>query len=196
VDCAAGCAKDKATCALRIYDQVSSVAKASISLASLGGESVVLKNLDKMTEIFDNVKETAERSHGQVPLMIGKDTSLEEVQKITPMGGGYSKVGTEIGEKIINYANLFSDDFETLTTPEVAKEIDSKFSAGAAAQIKREWGIRHLALTLQMNGFTAAKDLLWLASFGDPSGLSAVANAFLHPVCASETPFPDVTELK
>ncbi len=195
-DCVAGCAKDTRTCALKIYEQTSSVAKVALNLASFGSGGKVVDKLDNMLSITDEIAGIAQNSNGNVSAMLGPNATLEDVKKFMPAaGGGYAKIGTELTEKIINYANMFSSNFETLTTPEVAQMIDEKFSPEAAAQIKKEWAMRHLALNLQLNGFTAAKDLLWLASFGDPTGLADVANAFLDPKCDADTPFPVVTPL-
>ena len=194
-ECAMGCAKTTGACIGKIYEQTSSVVSAAISLASMGGENAVLKNLDKMMNIIDTVKDLAEKSDGNVPVMVGGQENLDAAKKITKLNGSNFKVATELGEKITEYANMFSDDFEALTTKEVADTINEKFSKEAADQIKKEWGIRHFAMTMQANGFKGAKDLLWLASFGDPTGLADVTNAFLAPTCSSDTPFPEVTPL-
>ncbi|MBX3265733.1 MAG: hypothetical protein KF831_03425 [Acidobacteria bacterium] len=195
VSCGAGCAADQKTCASITTSQVLSVAQASLSLASMGAGAGAAKNLDRMESIVGELGDLADRADGSVPVMLGQDGNFD-VTKLTPMGGSYTGVVKRVQESLFNYATLFSDDFETLTTPEVAATINQKFSAGAAEQIKKEWGMRHLTMLLKANGFQAAQDLLYLVSFGDPTGLASVAEAFTKPQCDAETPFPSVTELR
>jgi len=189
VECAAGCAKTKGECINKVVDQIKAVVSAALSLASLGGGSGA-KHLDELTDTLDAVTDLTSHMDGKIPIPV-----RPEGESVTGLAGSPLRPASDLSEKILYYAELFSDDFETLTTPEVASKIDSEFSEGAAKQIKKEWAVRHLLYTLELNGFKAAKDLMWLVSFGDPTGLSGVAEAFTNPKCSSNMEFPEVEEL-
>jgi hypothetical protein len=198
--CGAGCTTDKQTCVSKTYDQVTSVVKAVLSLASMGAGSSAgsgtLKKLSSTMDMADIIKGMADESNGFIPVRVGGQDDNFDVSKMTPIAGGYTSDIKRVEEMILHYSGMFVNDFEKLTTQEVAEMIDSKFSAGAAEQIKKEWGMRHLVYMLENNGFTAARDLLWLVSQGDPTGLASVGEAFAHQKCDSETPFPNVRELR
>ena len=197
--CGVGCTTDKQTCGSKTYDQVSSVVKAVLSMASMGAGSGAgsgtLKKLSSTMDMADIIKGMADETNGFIPVMVDREGNFD-VTKMTAFAGGYTSDIRRVEEMIDHYSSLFTDDFTKLTTPEVAQMIDSKFSSGAAGQIKKEWGMRHLYYMLESNGFTAARDVSYFVSQGDPTGLASVAEAFAHQVCDSETPFPSVRELR
>lgn len=98
--------------------------------------------------------------------------------------------------KIDEYSREFVEHFAEMTSNEVDREIDKRFTNQAAAlEVKRQWSLRHLAMMLEANGISTAKATLGVAAIGDPTGIADVINAFTHPVCKDNTPFPAINPL-
>jgi hypothetical protein len=177
---------------------------AGVSLASLGGGSgaaggaksaQLSASLGKMGAALDKAKATFKAAKGNIETIVGGAERLAKIKGTVAVGKTLYKIASPIGYEIDSYAREFADNFEDMTSPEIAGEIDKRFSQEAAYQIKREWGVRHLLLNMEANTFATVKNLLDLASVGDPTGLVGVINAFAHPLCKDDTPFPGVTRI-
>jgi len=90
------------------------------------------------------------------------------------------------------FAAEFANNFGDMTSPEIEKEIDRRFSPAAAVEVKKAWGIRHLALMMEANSIVTAKNVIDVAGIADPTGLVGVVSAFTNPICKDDTPFPSV----
>src|SRR6185295_20382741 len=91
------------------------------------------------------------------------------------------------------YAGEYSNRFSELTSKEINDEIDNHFGRVGAKQVKMAWARQHVALMLQAHGFETAQTVMGIVSAFDPTGITGVVSAFMHPVCEDRTPFPTVT---
>ena len=90
------------------------------------------------------------------------------------------------------FATEFSKHFGEMTSPEIEKVIDDRFSREAALEIKKEWGRHHVGLMMEANAIDTAYNVLSVAGIADPTGLVGVVSAFTNPLCRDDTPFPTV----
>ena len=91
------------------------------------------------------------------------------------------------------YSGEYSNRFSELTSKEINDEIDRHFGPIGAKQVKMAWARQHVALMLQAHGFETAQTVMGLISAFDPTGITGVVSAFMHPLCDAQTPFPTVT---
>ena len=91
------------------------------------------------------------------------------------------------------YAGEYSNRFSELTSKEINDEIDRHFGPVGAKQVKMAWARQHVALMLQAHGFETAQTVMGIVSAFDPTGITGVVSAFMHPLCDAQTPFPTVT---
>jgi hypothetical protein len=179
-DCGLGCATSSGECRSAIFDMASAPIIAAVNIATLGRAAPAIKaakvaaSVSKMQKAVDLVKKTM-KAAGTV-------------------SDAYT-VASSVKDQVDLFATEFSDNFEVMTSPEIAAEIDRNFSARAANQIKRQWGMRHLTLMLEADGFATAKNIMSVVGVFDPTGVVDVVNAFAHPICKPDTPFPRVTPL-
>jgi len=127
--------------------------------------------------------------------LVGGAENLAKLQTAAKVGGKVYTISTAVGRQVDLFSRQFADNFAVLTSPEINVEIDQKFGKDAAYQIKRQWGIQHLALMLDTDGFKTAQNAISIVSAVDPTGLVGVASAFMHPICKDNTPFPTVHPL-
>lgn len=167
VECGVGCATSTEECVKDVKEKVVSVVQAAISLASLGTGSSASKMIDKFSEVTDAIENA--------------QNTVEGIQTVI-----------DLLEQVVNE---FSGDFAAMTSDEINSQIDKTFSPRAALYIKKEWAKRHLRMTWKASTISAAKKIGSLVSIADPTGLSAVANAFANPICDDDTPFPEVEPL-
>lgn len=205
-ECAAGCATNAKECGMTTFNMISAPVMAAISIgtmvATMGSSAAVsgavsaggkaATSVGKLSQIFNSVKGIATSAKGSVQTMVGGAKNFDKLKTAAKVAGKMKTVLTPIGEEINNYSKEFADNFDVLVGPEIAREVDSRFTPEAAYQIKREWGIRHLELNLEANGISTAKALISAVSAVDPTGLVNVVEAFLHPICKGDTPFPNV----
>ena len=203
-DCGAACSTNQKECAMAVLKQVTAPIMAVISIVSLGSASAVTApakaaqvaaSVTKLAAAAAKVKKAFTAAKGSVEAMVGGAKALANIQKALKIGGKIYVAGSAIGREVDLFSREFAENFEVWTTPEIAREIDQRFGKEAAFQIKRQWGLRHLTLMLETDGFATAKNMLSLVSIADPTGLVAVGEAFMHPICKSDSKFPTVTKL-
>ncbi len=195
-DCGAGCATGQGECTEAVFSMVSAPIKAALQIAALavsaGGSAGVEEaaNADKLAkagETIEKLQKLVEAAEAIKNLV--QNQSFQEL-----LNDPNTSASTRA--KIDEYAKDFVDNFAEMTSNEVDREIDKKFTNPAAAnEVKRQWALRHLALMLEADGIASAKSTLGVAATFDPSGISDVINAFTHPVCKDNTPFPAVHPL-
>lgn len=214
-DCGAGCATSQKECATSVFSMVSAPIIAALNIISLGQASAATNaakagasvatggaaaasqaaKLSKLTQLSNSIKATMTAAKGSVTTLVGGAQNLAKIQNVVKVGGKVYSATSTIGEQVNLFSKEFADNFDLMTSYEIAREIDMRFGKEAAYQIKRQWGIRHLSMMLEANGFATAKNVISLVSIADPTGLVSVGNAFAHPVCKDNTPFPKVTPL-
>ncbi len=195
VDCGAGCATTKGQCAKAVFNMTSApiiaalkiaglVATAGASSAATGGAAAAAKG-SKLAASSPKLIKLAS--------MLSKIKKLYEANKQTiKVAAGTYKVVTALQSEVNLFSKEFADNFGDMTTPEIEKEIDRRFSREAALAIKKEWAVHHISMNMEANTITTSKNFISVASVADPTGLSSVVNAFLNPLCKESTPFPTV----
>ena len=201
-DCGAACSTNQKECAFAVVSMVTAPIIAAVNIATLGSASAatsaakatqVATSVSKLTKAVDTVKKAMTTAKVSVETIVGGADKLAKIQKVGSVGWKTFVASTAVGKEIDKYSKEFADNFEDFTSGEISREINQRFGKEAAYQIKRQWGIRHLTMNLEANGFSTAKNVMTLIGIADPTGLVSVVNAFLHPVCKADTPFPTVT---
>ena len=82
-------------------------------------------------------------------------------------------VVSAIGHEVDTFSKEFANNFDAWTSPEIAKEIDTRFGKDAAFQIKRKWGLRHLTLMLKADGLESAKNAIAVLSRREETMIAA-----------------------
>lgn len=204
-DCGAACATTQGQCASAVVSMVTAPIIAAVNIASLGSAAAALAapakavqigaSVGKMTKAVTFIKSAMTAAKGNVTTLVGGAQNLKTIKQGVETGGKVFVVGSAIHREVDMFSKEFADNFAEMTSKEIDAEINQRFGTEAAYQIKRQWGVRHLSLMLEADGFAMAKDALAAVSVVDPTGLVSVANAFMQPVCKADTPFPAVTAL-
>lgn len=203
-DCGAGCANNQGECAKAVFDQVFSPIMAAITLATWGRASViggaakaakVAVSAGRLTKAFNAIKNVLTVAKGAIEKAVGGAANVAKLQQVQKIGSKFFKVASGVGKEVDHFTKEFANSFADQTSPEIAAEIDKNFSPQAALAIKKQWGINMLFSKLDAEGFATAKNVLTIVSAADPTGIVGVAEAFMHPICGKNTPFPKVTPL-
>lgn len=201
-DCGAACATTQGQCALAVTKMVAAPIIAAVSIATLGSSAAISTpakaaqigaSVSKMTKAVTTIKSALTAAKGSVTTLVGGAQNLKNITHGVETGAHVFVVGSAVAREVDMFSKEFADNFAEMTSKEIDAEINQRFGNEAAYQIKRQWGVRHLSLMLEADGFAMAKDALAAVSVVDPTGLVAVAAAFMHPICKSDAPFPDVT---
>ena len=195
VDCGAGCATTKGECAKSVLTMTAAPIIAALKIAALiitfGGSSAATGGA------------AAAQAGGKLALESPKLVKLAklaaDIQRIYNANAAAIKAATTtkavlgaIKSQSDLFAAEFANNFGDMTSPEVEKEIDRRFSPAAAIEVKKAWGVRHLALMMEANSIVTAKNVIDIAGTADPTGLVGVVSAFTNPLCKDDTPFPNV----
>ncbi len=225
IECAAGCAKTSTGCALTTANMIIAPLLMAYSLATLGGGSQVSQlgaaagqagvaanagkiasaaSAGRMLRIFNSIKKAASAAKGAASTAVGSVKTFIGPDNLVTLTNGVAKLKTANkvrvnvsgGYRLVNtYAGEYSTRFSELTSPEIAAEIDKRFGPIGARQVKMAWARHNLGLMLQAKGFETAQTVMGMISAFDPTGITGVVSAFLHPVCADDAAFPTITVL-
>lgn len=219
-DCGAGCQKNSdpilgvdvpwKDCASTIVDQVSSVVVLAANIATLGlaapeteaahaGEEVIKvggkvvagtskggKALVKVVKFFQTVKP----SEGTSSIKIIRRIYNPRTKKIIEKTQLAVAVGQEAYSAEEEFRTTFSQNFADETSPEIDAKINAEFSPGVASFIKRSWAGAQLSRMASTEGWEVAQTVLSAASIADPTGITAVIEAYAKPICQPDVPFP------
>ncbi len=195
VDCGAGCATSKGACAKSVITMTTSPIIAAVKIAALvvtfggssaatgsagaavGGGKLIANSpkLAKLAQLADKLQRFAKTYKTSIDAANASKTVILAL-----------KDQTEI------FATEFAANFGDMTSPEIEKEIDRRFSKEAAFEVKKEWGRHHVGLMMEANAINTAHNVLSIAGIADPTGLVGVVSAFTNPLCRNDTPFPTV----
>ena len=134
-------------------------------------------------------------SRGALREAVGGEENLQKITMVGKVGGRVYVAASAVNKQIDLYSREYADNFDKLTSPAIAAQIDQRFGKDGAYQVKREWGVRHILLTLNVDGFVTATNQVNLASAIDVTGVSSVVAAYMKPICANNTVFPAVHPL-
>lgn len=193
IDCGAGCATSSGECTDAVFSMVSTPIKAALQIAILvmsgggsaaeSGASNAAKNMAKATEVLEQLKDLVDVAE-EIKNLVQNQSAQEFFNSFDTNPTNKAKF-----EK---YSQEFVENFSEMTSNEVEREIDKKFSPKAAAEIKRQWSYNHLSMMLEANGMSTAKGVVSVIAAADPTGIADVVKAFTNPVCKDNTPFPTV----
>ncbi len=179
-DCALGCATTSGECRSAVFDMVSSTVMLAVNIASVGQAASVTYPA-KAAKIAASASKMERAVNG-----------VKRAMKVAGDVGDIYTIASSVNDQVDLFATEFSDNFEVWTSPEIAAEIDRNFSPLAAQQVKRQWGMRHLTLMLEADGLATAKNVMSVVGVFDPTGVVDVVNAYTHPICRPDSPFPRV----
>lgn len=140
---------------------------------------------------------------GPIVSAIGGETAFYKLLQQTPdeffknakltvkVASGIKKSINTIQTQIKLYNMLFADNFETMTTKEINAKINQAFPNPIAQyQIKEQWAIQSLGMMASATGWVETKAVFNIASIVDIIGVFGVINAYEHPMCGADVPFP------
>ena len=200
-----GCARDAATCGWTIFDQVSGPLAIVVFAASKGGSSdktVVAGaavNAGKMERAIASIKNTVKATEVGLNAALATKKGFASVQQLVDTVkaaketvGAVKSTYTLLSDATNDFVSAYTADFAVQTSPEIEAKINQRFGPRGAAEIKRQWALNQLNATLSYSMLRDMKDVLSIISVFDPTGITATLNAYSHPVCAKDTPFPTV----
>jgi hypothetical protein len=159
----------------------------------------VAASASKLKVAYDAVKESLTALQGdikgKVAQAVGGEDNLEKITMVGKVGGRVYVAANATVKEMDDYSKEYANNFDKLTSPAIAAQIDQRFGKEGAYQVKRQWGIRHLLLSLNVDGFVTATNQVSLASSIDVTGVSSVVAAYMKPICANNTTFPLVHPL-
>jgi hypothetical protein len=222
-DCGVGCSMNQKECATGTLDMVlapielaaslipyageiagaargaTEAAEAAVKAGEMGAAAArIAKASAKLKDAFDNVQGSLKAIKGG---NFAEAVDAESLAKLTGQrlagkaGGQIFTLGTDANKQIDLYSREYADNFDQLTSPEIAAQIDQRFGPVGAYQVKRQWGVRHLFLALNSDGYADSLNKLSMASTADLTGVTSVVSAYLKPVCANNAVFPAVHPL-
>lgn len=169
------------------------VAETAVDAEKIAASASKLKQA--YTAVSDTVKALKGAAKDKVAEAVGGEENLEKLTMVAKVGGRVYVAASAVNKQIDLYSREYADNFDKLTSPAIAAQIDQRFGQDGAYQVKREWGVRHLLLTLNVDGFVTATNQVSLASAIDVTGVSSVVAAYMKPVCANNASFPAVHPL-
>ena len=146
----------------------------------------------KLKAAYGSIKDAVK---GSIAEAVGGEENLEKITMVGKVGGRVYVAANATNKQIDEYSREYADNFDKLTSPAIAAQIDQRFGRNGAYQVKREWGVRHIFLMLNADGFTTATNQVNLASAIDVTGVSSVVAAYMKPICSNNTSFPTVHPL-
>ena len=203
--CGMGCARDASTCGWTIFDQVSGPLAIVVFAASKGGSSDktvaagAAVNAGKMERAIASIKKTVKATEVGLDAALATKKGFASVQQLVDTVkatkeavGAVKSTYTLLSDATEDFVSAYTADFAVQTSPEIERRINERFGPRGAAEIKRQWALNHLNATLSYSMLRDMKDVLSIISVFDPTGITATLNAYSHPVCAKDTPFPTV----
>jgi hypothetical protein len=167
--CGAGCASSTLQCVQSTVDMIKAPAELVFNVVTMGSGNAATK-AEKVTK-FQKAKE-----------------ALEAAAKIADV----ALAAKAVGETTTLWLNDYLGSFSDVTTPEVAAEVNKRFSPKAATWVKTQYAYQNLSLMAAADGFKTAQTTLTVVGLLDPIGVVGVAEAFTQPICNVQEPFPAV----
>ena len=217
-ECGVGCSTNQEKCAVGTLNMVLTPIELAASLIPYAGEIAgaahgvtegvetglkvgeqaatvgerIAASAAKLKTAYGTIKDAVK---GGITQAVGGEENLEKITMVAKVGGRIYVAGSDVNKQIDLYSREYADNFDKLTSPEIAAQIDQRFGKTGAYQVKREWGVRHIFLMLNADGFVTSTNQVNLASAIDVTGVSSVVAAFMKPICANNTAFPAVHPL-
>lgn len=220
-DCGVGCSTNQEKCAVGTLNMVLTPIELAASLIPYAGEVAgaahgvtegvetgvkvgeeastigerIAASAAKLKAAYGTIKDSVAALKGNVAEAVGGEENLEKITMVVKGGGRIYVASSAVNKQIDLYSREYADNFDKLTSPAIAAQIDQRFGKTGAYQVKREWGVRHILLTLNADGFVTSTNQVNLASAIDVTGVASVVAAYMKPICANNTVFPAVHPL-
>lgn len=218
--CGAGCSRNAdpilgveapwRDCATTITDQTLSVFTLAANVATLGlaapqtaaaraaGQTVQVggKTLRGTSRVGKSLVTLVNKLQTVRPDTVARDATVVRRIQAARFGKLFNKVKTtkDVASNLYEieqqFVTAFAEDFAQQTSPEIAREIDSRLDPVTALHVKKTWGGRQLATLAGTEGWQAVQSALSLLSIADISGVTGVVAAYAHPTCRTHEPFP------
>ena len=209
VSCGAGCATTKAECAITTANMVAAPFIALISLMSLGTAGAAASAARAAGESAEGIKlavKTAQEGQKGAQILakikeflaaknLLQAKNFDKVVKLVKYGSKTYTVVSAGKNEVELFTKEFDSDFENRTTPKVAEKINTTFGPEGRSFIKRRWALYHINLMFEADEWATAQNVVSGVSVADPTGLTGVVHAYLHPVCKDSRPFPTLNVL-
>ena len=186
-NCAAGCSTTDMACGMAVKDQALSTVFFVANVVSLGQAGLATGGAnaaEKSTEAATKVDKV---------ITFAKDF-WAGIKPIRDAGSKAAKVYTvtsTTAKDVQEYQRLAASNFALITSREIEAEIDKHYGRVAAYFIKRKFALVHLSLmSKELQTQADFKDAFTLVGVIDPIGIVNLENAFYHPVCSNNRPFP------
>ncbi len=200
-NCGIGCARDINACASVLLDQINAPINLVLNIISFGTAGAATGGASSAATggaaaASSGVTNAALSSTQQWSALLN---ALEQAQSIAETAANIQDVfdqvealETELDRWIQDAGESFSD----FTSPRIERIIDEQFpNPDDRVYIKRKYALFHFNSLLEQDGWRLGKLISGYASY-EPTGIVAVIDAFLQPICKTEaTPFPSVTIL-
>ena len=194
-NCGAGCATSQKECGFATASMVIAPIMSAISIGSMlsasEGTATANAGLQTVTNV-EKISRLARLKQAYDAVKVAYATIKPAVDVAKTANNVRNVLSSEYAV-IDRYKKEFSDSFADMTSPEIEKEINDRFGPQGAYEIKSRWGGIHLAQMFEADSFATAKNVLTVVSIVDITGLTAVVNAFAHPICKDNSLFPAVT---
>lgn len=181
VDCGLACASSKGECASKTTELVTAPLVLAVNAATLGagmGATTAARTGLKAATKYDKIKTLA------VKVI---DKAQDASDAVT--------VATELKETTEMWIREFVGSFAERTSPRVVETLSQHFCGDALQWVKEQYGLVQLAAMLKLDGVATAESVLTVAAVVDPTGISALIDAYKNPRCAADAPFPNVKVL-
>ncbi len=214
VDCGAGCAASKKQCGSAVFDQVLGPIVVTANIATLGlstpvsgalagvGDTIKIgtTTVTRSTKLGSKFIDTIKFLQSVKPQGLAKDATLVRRIVVVRTGSTVKKALTsyKVYSQLTNikkqFASAYADEFQSQTSPEINREIDSRFDPFTARYIKEQWGQIQLDEMASATDFQIAQDTLSGISLVDISGVTSLVNAYTKPICQDNSPFPTLSQ--
>lgn len=215
VDCAAGCAISSNECASGVANMVLSpivlaatigmtvvgagkAPSAAQQLFTIGKGSVKVEKTSKIGlaagKCLEKISEGVSKVKDLTVVKKAIAFNSSDVGKVTK---AYGKTAYLEYKMVEQYKKSYSEDFATVTSPDINAQLDQNFHPDVAKYLKEYWaGIQMKEMADQL-AFQIANDVmdgLSIISIAEPTGIMgagiATVQAFTKPICAGNVPFP------
>jgi EGF domain/Calcium-binding EGF domain len=212
-DCAAACAKDTATCALGITEQILAplivaaniltlglatpiTGAITISIKTASGATKLVSGATRLGKIFvdlvkkfQTIRSTPSPEKATIFKRIFHAATGNPLRTYTLL----DDIGEEAYDLLEAFQNAFAADFAGQTSPEINDTLDTHFHPMTALYFKKLWALLQFYELAQANDWEIANLVLGLAAIADPTGIASVVAAYAKPTCSAIVPLPCIS---
>jgi hypothetical protein len=194
-----GCAKDIMTCTKNTADMIIAPVRLAANIATMSATKIPAKTLTSV-EIAGKHYEGGTK-YGKIFLKCVKKFQTYQKKgttsyfsKVYQKRMGSQRKVRATRAKLDGFANSYStissralsNDFDTITSPEILKELNERLNPLNLEYVKNMYSNMHLAALSESDSWNIAGNVIEFVSMFDLTGVSDVVSAFAKPVCTFE----------